>query len=322
MLRGNLHGDPTLAIERAKTRGVHRTTFTPDDRAAILAANDDLRDRVALRLLLDYGLRKGALQGVQFKHFDHHRKRLTVFTKGGKVRELPIPHPGFWFDLERLILECEAQPHHYLLPRQQGDPVWRPDGKAVGVRGAPLPRPADGRPRPARLVVRLPRAGRRRRARATTTGERMHKARHTAGQRVLDATGNLKAVQKLLGHASIQTTGDIYTDWDVEQLADTLLEAVLEDASEIVPRRPAETPCKSSIYGGGGNRTRVRSRTDRTSTSVVRALLSPAGRFADDLPAGQPSLSVVPPAIGFPLAPSPIVGAPSPVSGRTGWDVA
>ena len=32
-------------------------------------------------------------------------------------------------------------------------------------------------------------------------GERMHKARHTAGQRVLDQTGNLKAVQKLLGHA-------------------------------------------------------------------------------------------------------------------------
>jgi integrase len=48
-------------------------------------------------------------------------------------------------------------------------------------------------------------------------------AGHTAGQRVLDAThGNLKAVQKLLGHSSISTTGDIYTDWDIDQLADTL----------------------------------------------------------------------------------------------------
>jgi integrase len=55
--------------------------------------------------------------------------------------------------------------------------------------------------------------------RGTTSGERMHKARHTAGQRVLDATGNLKAVQKLLGHASIQTTGDIYADWDDAALA-------------------------------------------------------------------------------------------------------
>ena len=66
-------------------------------------------------------------------------------------------------------------------------------------------------------------------AEGVTSGERMHKARHTAGQRVLDATGNLKAVQKLLGHESIQTTGDIYTDWDVEQLADSLMEAVQDD---------------------------------------------------------------------------------------------
>jgi integrase len=48
---------------------------------------------------------------------------------------------------------------------------------------------------------------------------------HQAG-----ATGNLKAVQKLLGHASIQTTGDIYTDWDVEQLAESLMQAVEDDA--------------------------------------------------------------------------------------------
>ena len=41
-------------------------------------------------------------------------------------------------------------------------------------------------------------------------------------------TGNLKATQKLLGHASIQTTGDIYADWDIYQLSDTML-AVLED---------------------------------------------------------------------------------------------
>jgi integrase len=34
--------------------------------------------------------------------------------------------------------------------------------------------------------------------------------------------GNLKAVQKLLGHESIQTRGDIYTDWDAEQLAESL----------------------------------------------------------------------------------------------------
>jgi site-specific recombinase XerC len=58
----------------------------------------------------------------------------------------------------------------------------------------------------------------------------MHKARHTAGQRVLDKTqGNLKAVQKLLGHSSISTIGDIYTDWDIDQLAETL-RSILEES--------------------------------------------------------------------------------------------
>ena len=67
-------------------------------------------------------------------------------------------------------------------------------------------------------------------------------ARHTAGQRVLDATGNLKAVQKLLGHESISTTGDVYTDWDVEQLAESLLEAIHDDEIAIVPQGASGNP--------------------------------------------------------------------------------
>ena len=52
-----------------------------------------------------------------------------------------------------------------------------------------------------------------------------------AGQRVLDHTrGNLMATQKLLGHSSISTTADIYVDWDIDQLAETLRE-MLESES-------------------------------------------------------------------------------------------
>jgi integrase len=196
--RGRLHGDPALVVDRAKTRTVHRTTFTPDDRSAILASNSDLRDKIALRLLLDYALRKGALRGAQFKHFDHNRKRLTVFTKGGKIRELPIPHPSFWNDLGRLIIEREAAPHHYLMCRRKAVfHGYRPDGSTrmdetlfrdqpMGVHG--LHDWWYGCLQRAGIVPE-----------GTTSGERMHKARHTAGQRVLDATGNLRPCRSCLG---------------------------------------------------------------------------------------------------------------------------
>lgn len=221
ILRGRLHGDPTLAIERARARGVYRTTFTNDQCRAIIASQDDRRDRLALRLLLNYGLRKGALRAVQFKHFDYQRRRLTIFTKGQKVREVPIPHPAFWTDLEHHVLETQAKPSDYLLCGQKTIP-------RVGVRRFPE-RPMSEHGAHRWWYRCLQNAGLT--VEGQLSGERMHKARHTAGQRVLDHTGNLKAVQKLLGHASIQTTGDLYVDWDVEALTQTLA-SMLETEDE------------------------------------------------------------------------------------------
>jgi integrase len=221
-VRGRLTGDPTLIIERAKTRQVHRTVFSDDQRRAIITGQEDRRDRIAVRLLLDYGLRKGSLRAVQMKHFDHQRRRLTLFLKGGKVRHVPIPDPALWHELELYILETEARPSHYLLCGQRvvgrgaGRTLRRYPEKSMSAHGA-----HDW------WYRCLANAGIV--AEGTTSGERMHKARHTAGQRVLDKTGgNIKAVQQLLCHASIQTTGDIYTDWDIAALACTLA-AVLED---------------------------------------------------------------------------------------------
>jgi integrase/recombinase XerC len=218
ILRGHLHGDPTLAIERARKRDVYRTTFNQSQRRAIIAQQDELRDRIALRLLLDYGLRKGALQRIQFKHFDHVRRRLTIFTKGEKVREVPLPDPALWHDLERHILDTTAEAQHYLMAQEKGNQYARivDPTKPMAVHG--LHRWWYRRLEAAGVV-----------ATGQTSGERMHKARHTAGQRVLDATGNLKAVQMLLGHSSIQTTGDVYADWDIDQLAATMADVLAEE---------------------------------------------------------------------------------------------
>jgi site-specific recombinase XerC len=98
--RGKLHGDPARPIRPPKERGVERTTFSEDQERAIFAQNNR-RDGLALHLLLKLGIRKGALQGVQFRHFNHARRRLTVFTKGAKVQTVPIVDPAFWNELER-----------------------------------------------------------------------------------------------------------------------------------------------------------------------------------------------------------------------------
>lgn len=221
-LKGKLYGDPMLPIERARSRSVYRTTFTDDTRRAIVASQAELRDRLALRLLLDYGLRKGALRTTQLKHFDHQRRRLTIFTKGQVVREVPIPGAAFWLELERHILDTQGHGDHFLLCRRKAIPHL---GETV-IHLFPMePMGQHGlhdwwyRCLTAAGVV----------AEGTTHGERMHKARHTAGQRVLDKTGNLKAVQRLLGHSSIQTTGDLYTDWDIDQLAQTMGDVIGDD---------------------------------------------------------------------------------------------
>jgi integrase len=175
VLRGRLHGGPTLPIERAKKRAVLRTTFTSEQRLAILASQTGLRDKVALRLLLDYGIRKGSLQAVRFQHFDHLRKRLVVFAKGGTIRELPIPHQAFWLDLERVLIELETQPDHYLLCRQRTDPPHK--GVAPNVRRYPE-QPMGVHDLHDWWYDCLQRAGIV--PEGVTSGKRMHKARHSA----------------------------------------------------------------------------------------------------------------------------------------------
>lgn len=225
-LRGRMATNPMELVGRARKPQVHRATFTTDQQRAILAEAQELRDRIGLRLLLSYAIRKGALQKVQFKHFDHQRKRLTIFTKGQKVRAIPIPDPAFWMDLERHILDIEAQADDFLMcvvkPVPFGTPG--PQGKRQ-TRLHRFPKRAMSSTALHRWwYARLNDAGIV--AKGTTSGEKMHKARHTAGQVVLDATGDLKLVQKLLGHASIQTTGDIYVDYDIETWAAKLGEAL------------------------------------------------------------------------------------------------
>jgi integrase len=210
-----------LPIERARREQHNRYVFADDERHAVIASAEQLRDRLGARLMFDYGLRKGSLRAVQFKHFDHQRRRLTIFAKGSTVRPIPIPHPAFWMDLERLIFDVEAQPSDYLLPGSKGN-QWK--------RTLDPSRPMSEHRTHDWWYERLEDAAIV--PKGIRKGWRMHWARHTAGQRMLDATGNLKAVQMQLGHADISTTANTYVGWDEDQLAVSLAAMIEEDDEE------------------------------------------------------------------------------------------
>ena len=240
--KGKLHGDPSRQLRRRKKRQPHREVFGGDNVRRILADGPALeprylyRDRVALRLLLEWGIRKGALQGIQYRHFDRARQRLTIFTKGEKVRDLLIPDDAFWRDLEMAQMATGAEPAHYLMASR------KTFNRFAGYD------PVTGKPKTERIVQDRPEKGLSghgmhrwwyaclERAGITDpgqlSGQRMHKARHSAGQALLEETHDIKLVQKLLGHASPTTTLQTYVDYDEFQLADAM--------SELLERRRSE----------------------------------------------------------------------------------
>jgi integrase len=204
--RQYLDRDPLLLTERKQPEKHSRSTFDEKTVRRILSTADNPRDRVALRLLLIYGLRKGALTNLQLMCFDHSRRMVTFKTKGRKYHAIPIAGEDVWRD----VALVGGSPEHYLLHRRgHSELPMSPHG--IHLWWYDLLEKAG--------VV----------DEGATSGQRMHKARHTAGQRLLDSTGNLKATQELLGHASIQTTGDVYAGWTAEQLRSQMEDIDIND---------------------------------------------------------------------------------------------
>jgi integrase len=265
--RGTLLRDPMATIERAKTRPVPHRVFTDAEIVQILARNTAVRDQIALRLLLFFGIRKGALRGIRFEHFNPDRRQLIVFTKGEKFHTLPIVDDTVW----KLLADLDEPAEHYLLPKQKSRKRVPPTrrqlrelGDALRTAQAVLPLAAADpfcageladvldalQMADVRLKVAVQAASTQVRvepaepigehgahlwwyrclARAgvvstgVTAGRRMHGARHTSIQRVLERTGNLRAAQTLAGHATVSTT-ELYTDWN-DQLEQTMREVL------------------------------------------------------------------------------------------------
>lgn len=168
----------------------------------------------ALVLLLAYtGVRWGEATGLRVRDLDLLRKRATVnenavwvgseifvgTTKSHKSRSVPLP--GFL--LPELARQCEGQDRDELLfPDDDGGYLQRPHtgsgwfDKAVTETKLPKISP--------------------------------HDLRHTAASMAVSAGANVKAVQRMLGHASAAMTLDVYSDLfddDLDAVADRLDDA-------------------------------------------------------------------------------------------------
>jgi integrase/recombinase XerC len=155
-------------------------------------------DAAVLALLYGAGLRISEALGLKRKQFADGADTLTVTGKGNKTRMVPLlPQVG------RLIADYIA-----LCPNLP------PDGPLfVGARGGLLS------PRVVQLAM-----ARLRGALGLPDSATPHALRHSFATHLLARGGDLRAIQELLGHASLSTT-QIYTAVDAERLLDVYASA-------------------------------------------------------------------------------------------------
>jgi len=175
-----------LPIDAAK-RMADPALAAGDGRGAWIHA----RDAAVLGLLYGCGLRVSEALGVKRSEFDV-RDVLTVTGKGRKQRMVPLIAP-----VAKLIADYIALCPHEL---PADGPLF------VGAKGGPLS------PRLVQLAMARLRGALGLGANATP-----HALRHSFATHLLAGGGDLRAIQELLGHASLSTT-QIYTAVDAERL--------------------------------------------------------------------------------------------------------
>jgi integrase/recombinase XerC len=150
------------------------------------------RDAAVLALLYGAGLRISEALGLRVRDFSASSDTIVVTGKGNKDRMVPLL-PA----VRQLVVDYIALCPYRLAPDQ---PVF------VGVRGAPLS------PR----IIQLAMAGLRG-ALGLPDSATPHALRHSFATHLMARGGDLRAIQELLGHASLSTT-QVYTAVDTERL--------------------------------------------------------------------------------------------------------
>lgn len=209
---GLVEADPSLRLVSPKRGRSLPVVGTADavadvlERAAERAATGDpvaLRDDAVLELLYGSALRVSELCGIRPGDLDAERRTVRVTGKGDKERVVP-----FGGAAARALAAYLAAGRPALVRRAE-DAGRRPavDRVFLGARGGALgPRAVYD------VVARClgPALG------IAAVGP--HALRHSAATHLLDGGADLRAVQEILGHASLGTT-QIYTHVSSERLA-------------------------------------------------------------------------------------------------------
>ncbi|MGH8279266.1 MAG: tyrosine recombinase XerC [Gammaproteobacteria bacterium] len=157
-------------------------------------APEVVRDRAIMELLYSSGLRLAELTAIKLTDINLADATVTVTGKGNKTRIVPVG---------RKAREALAA----WLKERAG--LARPGDEWLFVG------PHGGRLSPRTVQSRLKRWGI---AQGIALGIHPHIFRHSFASHLLESSGDLRAVQELLGHASISTT-QIYTHLDFQHLA-------------------------------------------------------------------------------------------------------
>jgi integrase/recombinase XerC len=193
-----MRDDPSAGLKAPKSAKRLPSALTPDEAARLVAIDGDddlaLRDRALVELAYSSGLRLSELSGLDVGRLDLAEGEVRVLGKGSKERVVPVGAAARKAIAAWLARRAEIA--------AKGESAM-----FVGSRGARLtPRTIERR-----LAAWAIRQGLGRHVHP-------HMLRHSFASHVLQSSGDLRAVQEMLGHASIAST-QVYTHLDFQALA-------------------------------------------------------------------------------------------------------
>lgn len=193
-----LADNPCVGLRAPKSPKMLPQALSPDEAARLVDLHGDtpeaLRDKAMFELFYSSGLRLAELVDLDPAQLDMDAGEVRVTGKGSKTRIVPLG--------AHAITALQA----WIAVREQ---LAKPDEPAlfVGARGSRIA--------PRVVQLRMKQWGI---SQGITSNVHPHLLRHSFATHVLQSSGDLRAVQEMLGHASISTT-QVYTHLDFQYLS-------------------------------------------------------------------------------------------------------